>query len=224
MALARKKILEYFNADDIEDSIHIVGCGAIGSHIAEQLVRIGCTNIHLYDFDTVEPHNITNQMFIQFDIGRPKVEAVKAYMLAINPDCKVTVHEEGLQPPYNLYGHVFLCVDNIDLRREICTANRYNPEVLSVSDFRMRLTDAQFYFADWGNPEMVENLIKSMQFSHEEATESTPMSACGTELSVVYTVKVITSVGIHNFICHIQGNETHGVVLVDMKGLDVLPM
>ena len=88
----------------------------------------------------------------------------------------------------------------------------------------MRLTDAQFYFADWGNPEMVENLIKSMQFSHEEATESTPMSACGTELSVVYTVKVITSVGIHNFICHIQGNETHGVILVDMKGLDVLPM
>ena len=54
MALARKKILEYFNADDIEDSIHIVGCGAIGSHIAEQLVRIGCTNIHLYDSRTTQ--------------------------------------------------------------------------------------------------------------------------------------------------------------------------
>ena len=88
----------------------------------------------------------------------------------------------------------------------------------------MRLTDAQFYFADWGDSEMVENLIKSMQFSHEEATESTPLSACGTELSVVYTVKVITSVGIHNFICHIQENETHGVILIDMKDLSILPM
>ena len=45
--LARKKILEYFDADTIKDTIHIVGCGAIGSHVAEQLVRIGCTNIHL---------------------------------------------------------------------------------------------------------------------------------------------------------------------------------
>ena len=63
-----------------------------------------------------------------------------------------------------------------------------------------------------------------MQFSHEEATESTPLSACGTELSVVYTVKVITSVGIHNFICHIQENETHGVILIDMKDLSILPM
>lgn len=222
--LARKKILEYFDADTVKDTIHIVGCGAIGSHVAEQLVRIGCTNIHLYDFDTVEAHNITNQMFVQEDIGELKVNAVARLMQAINPDCTITVHPEGLQPPYNLYGHVFLCVDNIDLRREICEANKFNRAVITMSDFRMRLTDAQFYFADWHNRTDVKNFIASMQFSHEEATESTPTSACGTELSVIYTIKTIVSCGIHNFISYIQELETHPVILIDMKKLEILAM
>lgn len=219
--LSRKKILEYFDADVIDMPIHVVGCGAIGSHIAELLTRIGCTNIHLYDFDTVEPHNITNQMFTHSDIGELKVDAVEAYMKAINPECNIKKHPEGLQPPYKLSGHVFLCVDNIDLRREICEKNRYNTFIKSISDYRMRLTDAQFYFADWSDEDQIEDFIASMQFSHEEASAATPTSACGTELSVVYTVKVVTCVGIHNFICFIQGNPTNPVVIVDMKELAI---
>ena len=73
----KSKVLEYFDASALcKAPIHIIGCGAIGSHVAEQLTRLGCSNIHLWDFDKVEPKNITNQMFLDSDIGEEKVNAV----------------------------------------------------------------------------------------------------------------------------------------------------
>jgi len=39
-----------------------------------------------------------------------------------------------------------------------------------------------------------------MQFSDEEASEETPVSACGTTLGVVTTVRVICALGVSNFI------------------------
>ena len=37
---------------------HILGCGAIGSAAATQLVRMGANNLVLYDMDTVGTENI----------------------------------------------------------------------------------------------------------------------------------------------------------------------
>ena len=98
--------------------------------------------------------------------------------------CSRWVENSGI-----LNGIIILCVDNIDLRREIVKANRYNPYCDLFLDFRMRLTDAQHYLADAHQPYQVDNLLNTMDFSHEEAHEATPTSACGVELSVVYTVK-----------------------------------
>ena len=213
------KLLEYFDASKIQQPIHIVGCGAVGSHIVEQLVRMGCTNLHLWDFDTVEAHNISNQMFTAPQIGMLKTDAVAAMANAINPGIKLTLHSEGSKPPYNLYGHVFLCVDNIELRAAIVKANRYNVNVKSFFDFRMRLTDGQCYFADRSNKDQMNNLLASMDFTHEEAKVATPQSACGVELSVIYTVKAMTAVGIHNFVTFILTGEAKPVLIVDMKEL-----
>ena len=104
--LDRNKVMEYFDATKITVPIHIIGCGAIGSHIAEQLARMGCDNIHLWDFDTVSPHNVTNQMFIQSDITQPKVIAVAQMMMEINPDIDYTWHKAGWHGD-TLTGYVF---------------------------------------------------------------------------------------------------------------------
>lgn len=219
--LVRDKVLEYFNADVIKQPINIVGCGAIGSHLAEELIRIGVTSLHLWDFDMVEPHNITNQMFFATQIGMSKVDAVEQLCTMINPDVKITKHSEGIKPPYALSGIVFLCVDNIDLRREIVKQNQYNPNVSAFFDFRMRLTDGQCYFGSTQELSSLTNLLASMDFTHEEAKASTPVSACGTELSVIYTVKAIVSVGVHNFITYIQTCTAKPVILIDMQSLTI---
>lgn len=226
----KSKILEFFDATEIKAPIHIVGCGAIGSHVAEQLTRMGCENIHLWDFDTVEAHNITNQAFIEADIKQPKVLAVYGMMGDINNEIYndqtlVTTHGKGWTDEI-LNGYVFLCVDNIDLRRKIVETNQHNPNCIAFFDFRMRLTDAQHYMAVRSDEVSMNKLLASMDFTHEEAKDATPKSACNVELNVIYIVKCITALGVANFVKLILEQPTKDMILVDLNQftLDAFPM
>lgn len=194
--------------------IHIIGCGAIGSTVAEMLTRMGVPTLHLYDFDVVSAHNIANQMFRHKDILSPKTVALTDILKEINPEIEIVEHAEGYVKQ-TLNGYIFLCVDNIDLRRKICEYNKYNNVIKAVFDFRMRLTDAQHYAADWSDYDSKEALIKTMQFTHEEAKEATPISACGTTLNINPTVRGIVSLGLSNFINFIRESTIKKMILLD---------
>ena len=59
------KHMDFYNPIiDFKDQIHIIGCGAIGSTLAEMLTRMGFQELHLWDFDIVTEHNIANQSFL----------------------------------------------------------------------------------------------------------------------------------------------------------------
>ena len=88
MALDLSKSYEYFQPEKVEARINIVGCGSVGATLAENLVRLGITNLALWDMDVVNPHNLANQIFRQQDIGRPKVEALADILFEINPEIK----------------------------------------------------------------------------------------------------------------------------------------
>lgn len=221
MALDITKVQEFFDYSKTGTKVSIVGCGAIGSTLCEQLARIGVTDFVLYDFDTVSAHNISNQNFFQRDVGRNKAEVCKELILAINEDAEVTIYTDGLTEPYVLSegGLVCLCVDNIDLRRTIMEANKYNPMITAWADFRMRLTDAQHYLASKEDSAKVEQLYKTMQFSHEEAAADTPVSACGIALSVRYTVEAIVALGVANIVKMWTNNKHNFLVMNDMVDL-----
>lgn len=210
------KSYEFFRPEMCKERIHIIGCGAIGSTVAENLARFGLTKISLYDFDYVEPHNIANQMFRQSDINKRKTEALADILCEINPDIKdnLKLYSDGYTSQ-KLSGYVFLCVDNIDLRRKIAKICQNNRFVKAMFDFRMRLTDAQHYAADWSNRKMVEDFINSMDFSHDEAKEATPVSACNITLSVVPTVRTIVAYGVSNFINFVKEGKLKKLILVD---------
>lgn len=216
------KSLDYFNPTSVE-RCHIIGCGSVGSTVAELLVRLGLTKISLYDFDTVNAHNLANQMFFNDDIKKEKVYAVQSLLTKINPEVKTTVetHEKGYVSSTRLNGYVFLCVDNIDLRREIVTKNKPNQSIKAVFDFRTTLETMQLYAADWSDPKMVEDIIKSMNFSHEEASTSTPRTACGVELGVAPTIRVGTALGVSNFVNFVNGKKLRKLILVDAFNYDI---
>lgn len=219
------KSIEYFDPVNVRGKCHIIGCGSVGSTIAENLARLGVTKFVLYDFDIVEPHNLANQMFVQSDVKKPKVEAVKKIICDINPEAESTIEVFGRgYTDQKLNGYVFLAVDNIDLRREICEKNRMNKAIKAVFDFRTRLEDAQHYAADWGDMRQVDNLIKSMAFSHDEAHEATPVTACGTELGVAPTVRVICALGVTNFMNLIRGGELQKIVVCNPFAMDIMTM
>lgn len=210
------KCLEFLDPTTIRERIHIVGCGAIGSTVAENLARFGLgKNLILYDFDVVKPHNIANQMFTSKNIGTPKVDAVKEMVLDIDPDAtSIRTASKGYtnQP---MSGYVFLCVDSIETRRKIAEAFVDNPNIKGMFDFRMGLTDAQHFAADWKDRTSVHSFLNSMDFTHEEAMANAPVSACNMTLSVAPTVRMIVAAGVANFINFAKKGKLKKLILVD---------
>lgn len=223
MSINISKSVEFFNPADVTERCHIIGCGAGGSAAAELLTRLGLTKIVLYDFDIVNPHNIANQLFTQRDIGDYKTEAVARMMADINPDLKQTleIHTEGWKSGMPLDGYVFLCVDNIDLRRQIATENKFNQAIKVMFDFRTGLTTGQHYAAVWENLRSVKNFIDSMDFTHEEAKASTPVTACGMELGVAPTVRLMANLGVANFINYVKTGSLKKFINIDAFGFDL---
>lgn len=206
---------EFFNPLEIKEPIHVIGVGAIGSHIVEMLVRMGVTNIDIYDFDTVDEHNIPNQMFFETDIEKSKVTALTEQCLAINSNVKINTHEKGWVPETNLNGYVFICVDSIELRKEIATENLYNPTIIAMFDCRMGLKDAQSYAADWQDNKSKDKFLKTMNFTDAEAKEAMPVSACGTSMSVLPTIRTITAACAANWINFVKGEPLKTCILVN---------
>lgn len=210
------KTYEYFQPEKQNTRIHIVGCGSVGSTVAENLARSGVTNMTLWDFDKVEPHNLANQMFRQQDVGRLKVDALFDMLKEINPAVQdsVELKPDGWTGKL-MSGYIFLCVDNIELRKEIVEKHMDSPYVKAMFDFRTRLEDAQHYAADWSNLKMKQDFLNSMNFSHEEAKEETPVSACNVTLSVCPTVRIVCAYGVANFMNFWNGKPLKKLILIN---------
>lgn len=209
-----QKSYEFLKPDTVTERIHIVGCGSVGSTVAENLARCGFTKFTLYDFDKVEEKNIVNQMFAVADVGNSKVEALKRIITDINPDAErdIRVKPAGWNGE-NMAGHIFLCVDNIDIRRKIVEQHMASVFVKSMFDFRTSLESAQHFAADWSDTKMRQYLLNSMQFGHEEAEVA--VSACGTTLGVATTVRLVSAFGVNNFINYVKGRGVKKFINVD---------
>lgn len=218
------KSFEFFDPAKCDGTVHIIGCGSVGGCLAELIVRLGVTNLVLYDFDEVEPHNIANQLYTTEDLGKPKVEALAKYLTKINPELANTMElvGKGWKPGMKLDGYIFLAVDNIDTRRAIAESVVGNPFVKAIFDIRTRLVDAQHFAADWSKPDMQKALLNSMAFTHEEAKAATPMSACHVELSVAPTIRCITSLCVANFMNFLCGRGIRKLIEFNPFSPDIM--
>lgn len=82
--------------------VAIAGLGGLGSNIAISLARTGVGQLHLIDFDIVEPSNLNRQQYKIKHLGLYKTEALKNEIKEINPFIKVTIDtvqvtEENIQ-------------------------------------------------------------------------------------------------------------------------------
>ena len=205
------KSREFFDPNKVKKRCHIIGCGAIGSSVSELLVRQGVEDITLWDFDKVERHNIVNQMYTEAHVGKYKTEALSEILYDINPAIKNSLKFKEKYTNEVLGGFVFMCTDNIESRQDILKNNMDNMNVEAFFDFRMTLKDGQHYAAV--NKPQKESLLKSMDFTHEEAKANTPVSACGFDLSVAPTVRIIAAHGVANFTNLVNTGEVKHLVL-----------
>lgn len=218
------KFREFFAPEKCPEMIHIIGVGATGSTIAESIARMGLTKLTIYDPDTVEPHNIANQLYRSIDVGKKKVDALEEILMDINPEMEITkIDKYDVDNPPQISGYLFIAVDSIELTKQICTDNIMNPNIKCVFNTRIRLTDAQAYSAHWNNYKEKKNLLASMNFTDAEADAETPTSACNMTLSVAPTVRLICSYIVSNFINAVLGKNENfkKMILVDAFGFQL---
>ena len=215
------KHLDFFNPLEVNAPIHIIGLGAVGSHIAIELARLGCDNFFLYDFDTVEDKNVANQIYFYKDKGHLKTDATVENIHMINPDAKIVTFDKGYISQA-LSGYVFLAVDSIELRHKIVEQHMYNDNIIAMLDFRMGLDEAQHYAAFWHNEESKKNFLASMSFTDEEVKAVQPTSACGTTLAVLPTIQAITALGVSNFINMIKGEKLKTMLIINAFTFDLI--
>ena len=71
----------------------VVGAGGLGSPAALYLAAAGIGSLGLADFDTVDLSNLQRQvLFGTGDIGRPKVDAARERLAALNPQLSIVTH------------------------------------------------------------------------------------------------------------------------------------
>lgn len=72
-------------------TVAIIGCGGLGSNVAEMLVRSGVGALVLVDFDVVDEANLNRQFYFRDQVGMPKTEALGANLRRIRPDVRLTL-------------------------------------------------------------------------------------------------------------------------------------
>ena len=152
-----------FVGDDIfnkirEKTVLIVGVGGVGGYAMESLVRSGIQNIIIIDYDVIDKSNLNRQIITnQNNVGMTKVSVAKERILSINPDCNVIIHKTFLDEEtinildnYQIDYIVDACdslkakkllIDyslekNIKLIASMGTANKIDPQKLSIMDIR----------------------------------------------------------------------------------------
>jgi MoaD family protein len=74
-----------------------IGAGGLGAPASMYLAAAGVGTLGLVDFDTVDASNLHRQIIYGTpDVGRPKLDASRDRLLAMNPSVKVITHEVAL--------------------------------------------------------------------------------------------------------------------------------
>lgn len=208
------KSLEFFNPNTVTEKVHIIGCGAVGSHVAELLARLGIQKFVLWDDDTVSTHNIANQNFVQADIYQPKVLIVADRIKAINPDATVTVKQQRWEPKGMMSGYVFMCVDSVVPRQQMADFAQTQP-IRCIFDMRMGLTSGQYYVVPH---EKLETYKLTLDFTDEDADKYTPKSACNYTLSVAFSIWALVAYCVASAVDYWSGQPAALTNIVDMLG------
>ena len=136
--------------------VAVFGIGGVGGYTVEALARCGVGQLDLIDSDTVSVSNINRQILATHStVGMLKVDAAKARVLDINPDCEVRTYpifylpDTAEQFDFTRYDYIVDCIDTVTGKLQlveravaagtpiICsmgTGNKLDPGAFMVSD------------------------------------------------------------------------------------------
>lgn len=109
-----------------EQRVSLVGCGGLGSVIAEQLGRLGVGEIDLIDPDVVEPSNLP-RLYGAYsdDVGRAKVDVLREHLKSIDETLTVRTHEGRVEDVRDVVKTADVVVAGLDRMSTRAFLNRF---------------------------------------------------------------------------------------------------
>lgn len=142
--------------DKLKDSrVAVFGVGGVGGFLCEALARAGVGALDIYDADTVSLSNINRQIIaLHSTVGMAKVDAMKARIADINPDCRVTAHnvfylpENADEYPLDGCDYIADAVDTVAAKVELAVrADRLGIPIISAMGAGNKLDPTRFEVA-----------------------------------------------------------------------------
>lgn len=98
----------------IPKKVAVVGCGGIGYWVAKFLAMNGCENLHLYDPDVIEEHNLNRLDIPLRFIGQNKADITKKAILSIRDEVTIYSFPFKFSELESGYDWIVDCTDNSD--------------------------------------------------------------------------------------------------------------
>jgi len=171
-------------------SFILIGAGGIGSVVGLILVKMGVTDLTVYDPDVIEEHNIPNQTYRLSDVGRPKVEAL-AEVCRDFAGVEIKTRQEMFTDSTLASGVVISGVDSMESRMKIWRTVRYNPRALSYIEGRMGAQEGRVYTVTPHDPDQVR-LYEATLHGDAEA-EELPCTARSIAFNCFYLAGLLVS-------------------------------
>ncbi|HSH96094.1 MAG TPA: ThiF family adenylyltransferase [Roseimicrobium sp.] len=172
----------------------VVGVGAIGRQVAQQLACMGMRQLTLIDHDTVDVVNLAPQGYTPHDLNQPKVDATARWCQKIYPEMSVRTIPERFRRSSSAWGSeqrlvAFCCVDSISARKVVWEGLRH-----SVGFFAdARLSGEVIRVLASGRPASEAHYPTTL-FAQEEAF----VGAC-TAKSTIYTASIAAGLMLGQF-------------------------
>jgi molybdopterin/thiamine biosynthesis adenylyltransferase len=203
-----------FNPANYPYPFHVIGAGATGSRVFAALVELGITNIHVYDDDVIEDHNLCNQIYIAADINLPKVQGCANFVVRKcgleEPPADMHFHEYRVTPAalqnYVRGGIVFILTDTMDSREKIfnglvqrcantenalISPNQLNNAPMLIIETRMGSTHGTVFSINPFNKKECDAWRNTLV--DDTDPDNIELSPCGTTLSVGTTASLIAN-------------------------------
>lgn len=167
--------------DQMRKSVLVIGAGAIGSFYSMTLAKMGFSDITVFDNDTIEEHNIANQIYPVTMIGKPKVEALSIVCMQygginLKPKKMFWTPEKAF-----LADIVVSAVDDMDVRKNIWDFYK-DKDIQCFIDGRMGAQVYRAYSVDMEDDREIKLYEESLYPQSEAAPEP-----CG-QKSIIFNV------------------------------------
>ena len=200
------------NKKILSTPIRVIGAGGIGSFTVLTLAKMGFDNISVWDFDTIEEHNLSNQFYRTQDMGQKKVKALTSI---VKDFCEVNIKPSEIEFDSSmidqLEGIIIPAVDNMRTRKFIFRSIRRKPEIIGLVDGRMGGNQAEVYTVHMQNNEQ-KKIYNGTLWSDSEADEI----PC-TERAVMYNVLWIASTIANNVRLMLSEEEYKPINIMDLQ-------